>query len=109
MRSAKVLYKKKEAGVLVQQDDGTFVFHYHPQWVEDASKPPISLTLPKTNEPYHSRHLFPFFYHMLPEGTNKQVICHRFRMDEDDHMGILMAVAKTDTIGAVRVLSTEMQ
>jgi len=28
-------------------------------------------------------------------------------MDEDDHMGILMAVAKTDAIGAVRVQKTD--
>lgn len=103
MRSARVLYKDKEAGLLTQRDDGIFVFRYHQPWVEDTSKPPISLTLPKTQEPYQSRHLFPFFYHMLPEGTNKQIVCHKFRMDEDDDMGILMAVAKTDAIGAVRV------
>lgn len=109
MRSARVLYKGKEAGLLSQRDDGFFVFHYHQPWVEDTSKPPISLTLPKTREPYQSRHLFPFFYHMLPEGTNKQVVCHKFRMDEDDDMGILMAVAKTDAIGAVRVEQIDTQ
>ena len=103
MRSARVLYKDKEAGLLTQRDDGIFEFRYHQPWVEDTSKPPISLTLPKTHEPYQSRHLFPFFYHMLPEGTNKQIVCHKFRMDEDDDMGILMEVAKTDAIGAVRV------
>lgn len=103
MRSARVLYKDKEAGVLTQQDDGTFEFLYHHSWVDDTSKPPISLTLPKTSEPYQSWYLFPFFYHLLPEGTNKQVVCHKLRIDEDDDMGILMAVAKTDAIGAVRV------
>jgi serine/threonine-protein kinase HipA len=40
---------------------------------------------------------------MLPEGTNKQTVCFNLRIDENDHFGILMATAKSDTIGAVRL------
>ena len=75
MRQAKVLYKEEEAGVLTQHDDGTFSFRYHTSWYKANAKPAISLTLRKTKQEYHSDFLFPFFCNMLPEGSNKQVVC----------------------------------
>ena len=107
MRSAKVVYKNKEAGVLRQLVDGTFEFQYDENWLNDSSKPPISLSLPKQEDVFTSSHLFPFFFHMLPEGTNKQVVCFYQRIDEDDYFGILMATANSDAIGAVRVIKME--
>ena len=103
MRTAKIFFKGQEAGVLTQQDDGEFTFQYHRAWVDDGSKPAISLTLPKAAAPYHSRYLFPFFYNMLPEGSNKQVVCQLNRLDKTDYFGLLLTIAKTDTIGAVTV------
>ena len=61
------------------------------------------LELPKTNQEYHSTHLFPFFYNMLAEGVNKQLQSRLFRIDEEDAFGLLLATAKTDTIGAITV------
>jgi serine/threonine-protein kinase HipA len=103
MRAAKIFFKGQESGVLTQQDDGTFTFQYNSSWVDDRGKPAISLTLPKIVEPYQSRYLFPFFYNMLPEGSNKQVACQLNRVDETDYFGLLLTIAKTDTIGAVTV------
>ncbi|GGG90007.1 phosphatidylinositol kinase [Parapedobacter pyrenivorans] len=107
MRRAKILFKEREAGLLTQHDDGTFMFQYHDFWVENAERPPISLTLPKRREPYESDFLFPFFYNMLPEGSNKQVICKLNQIDDDDYFGLLMVTAKHDAIGAVRVQKTD--
>lgn len=107
MRSARILFKDEEAGVLTQHDDGSFTFSYNKSWMEDPNKPDISLTLPKRQQDYHSKILFPFFYNMLPEGTNKQVVCKHNRVDHDDYFGQLMVVAKNDTIGAVRVIKNE--
>ncbi|MBS1663697.1 MAG: HipA N-terminal domain-containing protein [Bacteroidetes bacterium] len=107
MRKARVLFKGEEAGVLTQSDDGSFLFQYTPSWTADSSKPSISLTLPKTEKTYHSRSLFPFFYNMLPEGSNKQIVSKLNRIDKDDYFGLLMATAKSDTIGAVTVLKME--
>lgn len=103
MRAAKILFKGQEAGVLTQHDDGTFTFQYNASWVEDSSKPAISLTLPKTASPYHSKYLFPFFYNMLPEGSNKQVVYQLNHLDKTDYFGLLLTIAQTDTIGAVTV------
>jgi len=107
MRKARILYKEEEAGILLQNDDGTFIFRYHDSWMTDNSKMSISLTLPKTQQEYHSKYLFPFFFNMLPEGSNKQVVCKHMRIDSDDYFGLLMTAAKNDAIGAIRVIKIE--
>lgn len=104
MRRAKVLYKNEHAGTLTQLDDGSFEFTYLDVWVLNPAKPAVSLTLPKTREPYRSSDLSPFFFNMLPEGSNKQTVCFHLRIDQEDDFGILMATSKTDAIGAVRVV-----
>jgi len=107
MRQAKILYKDEEAGLLTQHDDGSFTMSYHDIWFADDKKPGISLTLPKIKQKYHSKTLFPFFYNMLPEGSNKQVVCKHNRIDKSDHFGLLLATAENDSIGAVRVIKME--
>ena len=106
MRKASILFKNEEAGILGQNDDGSFSFHYQTNWI-DSSKPAISLTLPKTKVRFQSQYLFPFFFNMLPEGSNKQMVSKLNRIDPDDYFGLLMITAKNDSIGAVRVIKTE--
>lgn len=101
MRSAYVLYKGELAGTLTQNNNGSFHFEYAENWLSDTSKPPISLTLPKREKDFFSDSLFPFFYHLLPEGTNKRMVCRTFKIDEDDAFGILLHTSKFDTIGAI--------
>ena len=107
MRQAKILYKNEEAGLLTQDDAGAFTFRYHPTWVADSSKPSISLSFPKVQEAFHSEFLFPFFYHVLPEGSNRQIVCKYNRIDEDDDFGLLMTTARYDNVGAVIVIKIE--
>lgn len=107
MRKAKILYKDEDAAMLIQHDDGSFTFRYNEAWLADNAKPGISLTLPKMEKEFHSGFLFPFFYNMLPEGSNKQVVCKLNRIDPADDFGLLMNTAKNDSIGAVRVINTE--
>ncbi|SFI99602.1 HipA N-terminal domain-containing protein [Olleya namhaensis] len=107
MRQAEVLYKNNLAGLLTQLDNGSFVFRYHDTWFNDSSKPSISLTLPKNKQQYESDFLFPFFYNMLPEGSNKQLVCFEFRIDASDNFGLLLTTAKFDTIGAIKIKKVE--
>ncbi len=107
MRKAKVFFRNEEAGILTQHDDGSFSFSYKDDWVTNNSKQSISLTLPKVEKEFHSKYLFPFFYNMLPEGSNKQLVCKLNRIDQDDHFGLLMSTAKNDSIGAVTVRKIE--
>lgn len=101
MRAAKVLYKGEPAGVLTQKDDGRFVFSYNEKWLHNKNNPAISLTLPKSVKEFMSDTLFPFFYHLLPEGVNKRMVCKTYKTDESDAFGILLNTAKTDTVGAI--------
>lgn len=107
MRKAGILYKDEEAGVLTQHDDGSFTFRYHTSWIKDSNRPCICLAFPKNKQEYHSKFLFPFFYNMLPEGTNKQIVCKHNRIDQNDYFGLLMTSAKSDSIGAVNVIKIE--
>jgi serine/threonine-protein kinase HipA len=107
MRTAKITFKGTDAGTLTQHDDGTFTFAYREEWLIDTLQPAISLTFPKAQKVFHSKYLFPFFFNMLPEGSNKQVVCQLLKIDPDDYFGLLMAVAKNDTIGAVRVIKMQ--
>lgn len=107
MRKAEILFKEEAAGVLTQNDDGSFIFRYHDIWMADSNKMGISLTLPKTQQEYHSKYLFPFFFNMLPEGSNKQVVCKHMRIDSDDYFGLLLTTSKADIIGAIRVIKIE--
>ena len=108
MRQAEIYFKGEKAGLLTQEDDGRFTFQYHDLWISDDRKLPISLTLPKTKQEYKSDYLFPFFYNMLPEGTNKQVVCKHMRIDSDDYFSLLLITARHDTIGAVTVKKTQV-
>ena len=104
MRAAKILYKGEEAGIITQHDDASFTFRYHDEWLADASKPGICITMPKTKQGYYSKYLFPYFFNIIPEGANRKAICTDLRMDEDDYFGILLVTGKHDTIGAVKVV-----
>jgi len=93
--------------LLTQHDDGSFTFRYNDSWISDSNKASISLTLPKQQQEYNSQEIFPFFYNMLPEGSNKEVVCKHNRLDTSDYFGLLVTTAKNDNIGAVRVIKIE--
>lgn len=105
MRRAIVYFKKEPAGELIQEDSGSFIFRYASYWISSDAKPAISLTLPKSQREYKAKSLFPFFYNMLPEGTNRQAVCFQNRIDSEDDFGLLLSTANIDAIGAVTVAS----
>ncbi|GAB1472653.1 HipA N-terminal domain-containing protein [Bacteroidota bacterium] len=108
MRSAKVYMRGIEAGTLTESDNGSYSFEYEPSYFNNTSMPEVSLTLPKTQIKFTSDHLFPFFFSMLSEGTNKEAQCRQLKIDEKDHFGLLLATASHDTIGAITVKPIEL-
>jgi HipA-like protein len=103
MRAVEIFRNGTLAGTLTEKNRQHFVFRYDDNYFSDASKPAISLTLPKTQKEYSSEFLFPFFFNMLSEGVNRKLQSTQLRIDEEDHFGLLMATAQYDTIGAVTV------
>jgi len=102
MRSAEIYRNNDKAGILSESDSG-YTFKYDPEYYHDNSKPAISLTIPKIKMSYTSPFLFPFFFNMLSEGTNRALQLKQLKIDEKDFFGLLLATAQFDTIGAITV------
>ena len=103
MRKASIERNKEFVGTLIEENRSSYIFRYDDRWFSDATKPAVSLTLPKSQQEYHSKILFPFFFNLLSEGVNRQLQCRQLKIDEDDHFGLLLATAQDDTIGAITV------
>ena len=99
MRQGKVYVHDVEAGILQETDAGEYVFTYNDGYHGD----PVCLAMPVRKAPYRSSHLFPYFFNMLSEGTNRQVQSMLLHIDESDDFGIMLATARHDTIGAVTI------
>ncbi len=105
MRRGTVYFRDRVAGELVE--DAGYTLTYDRDYLLDPSAPSISAVLPKRQEPYHSRDLFPFFSGLLAEGENKDLQCRYLKLDEDDDFGRLLATSQNDCIGAFYVKETE--
>src|SRR5436190_14823138 len=103
MRSVEIYRNKELAGILTEQSTKNYSFRYLDSYYADPAKPAISLTLPKSQQEYQANHLFPFFYNMLSEGVNRKLQSRVLKIDEEDDFGLLAAIARYDTIGAITV------
>ena len=103
MRQAQIFCNNIFAGVLTETDSGKYIFRYDESFLFDENQTAISLSFPKSQREFTSTELFPFFYNMLSEGTNKAIQCQSLKIDENDSFGLLLATAHTDTIGAITV------
>jgi HipA-like protein len=103
MRKVAVYLRGEYAGELTEFSRNDYVFRYADGYFLNHSKPAISLTLSKVLQEYHSEYLFPFFFNMLSEGSNRMAQSRMLKIDENDHFGILMATAQSDVAGAVTV------
>lgn len=103
MRQAKVFSNGVFAGMLTETDSGNYIFCYDDSFLIDEKQTAISLSFPKRQREFSSETLFPFFFNMLSEGTNKAIQCQTLKIDENDAFGLLLATAHTDTIGAIIV------
>ncbi len=103
MRKANVYRNGELIGVLSQFSTNDYEFRYDDNWFANGELPPISLTMPKSQQVYKSEYLFPFFFNMLSEGMNRQLQTRHLKIDEKDYFGLLLATAKTDTIGAITI------
>lgn len=99
MRQCKVLVHGREAGILSETDDGKYIFSYNNGY--DGA--PVCLAMPVRSAEYRSDHLFPYFFNMLSEGSNRQVQATLLHIDETDDFGIMLATAQHDVIGAVTI------
>lgn len=103
MRQAEVLFNQTVAGILSETDEGHYVFKYKDSYLASYGLPAISPAFPKQREEFLSDELFPLFFNMLSEGSNKTLQCRSLKIDRKDSFGLLLATAKYDTIGAITI------
>lgn len=103
MKQALVYNNNELAARLTLTDEREYVLRYDDAYFLDSSKHGISLTLPKNQQEYTSKILFPFFFNMLAEGLNKRLQSRQFQIDENDDFSLLLSTAGSDTIGAVTI------
>lgn len=101
MRKAAVFYNGILAGELIEVSQSEYVFRYDDSYFADPKLPAVSLTMPKIRQEYRSQRLFPYFYNLLSEGTNRSLQTRLLHIDENDNFGLLLATADVDTIGAI--------
>lgn len=97
-RKALVYVQGIKAGILSETEDG-YMFAYLKEYFE-VDGPPISITMPVSEEPYQSTVLFPFFDGLIPEGWLLSVVSRNWKIDPKDRFGLLLTVCK-DCIGDV--------
>lgn len=100
-RQAKIYFKDQLAGILVEGDNG-YLFTYEKKYLNSPNPKAISLTLPLSERPYHSKVLFPFFDGLIPEGWLLDIGEKYWKLNPRDRFELLVNLCR-DTIGAVSV------
>jgi serine/threonine-protein kinase HipA len=103
MAKAEIYNNGMLAGYLEKKGPAEYSFTYENTYLLNPTLPAISLTLPKTQQVYQSKTLFPFFAGLLAEGINKDIQCRLLKIDEQDDFTRLLKTAGEDTIGAITV------
>jgi HipA-like protein len=103
MKQGRVFNNNNYVGVITQINERHYTFEYDAIYFENNNMPAISLTLPKTKIKFESQVLFPFFFSLLSEGSNKKLQSNILQIDEEDHFEFLLKTAHHETIGAIKV------
>lgn len=106
-RQAKIYFQDQLAGYLVEGDSG-YSFSYDKGYLETPNRKPISLTLPISDNTYHSNVLFPFFDGLIPEGWLLEIGEKHWKLNPRDRFELLINLCR-DTIGAVSVYPMEAE
>jgi serine/threonine-protein kinase HipA len=103
MRRSNVFYKDWLAGVIMETNEGDFVFQYDLQYIKNHPSEFITFTMPVTQLPYTEKRLFPFFDGLIPEGWLLDIATKNWKINRNDRMGLLLACCQ-NCIGAVSVI-----
>ena len=101
-KSAFVFYNNIFAGNLCKSQKG-YEFKYDKTYLKNKELPQIAFSFPKRKEVFFSKELFPFFYGLLSEGSNRQIQEKLLKIDSKDNFTLLIKTANTETIGAITV------
>lgn len=99
-RALSVWWDSRVVGTLQVNQHGQMRFTYAADWLADASRPAISFSLPKQEQPFTQRQCRPFFAGLLPEETQREVIAGALGISKGNDFAFLEALGG-DVAGAL--------
>ena len=99
-RALTVWWDRAVAGTLQMNRHGEMRFTYATGWLADASRPAISLSLPKQDRTFTQRQSRPFFAGLLPEAAQRDLIAGALGLSTGNEFGLLDALGG-DVAGAL--------
>lgn len=102
MRQGIVKYNNIKAGLLIEEDNGEYLFAYDEKYAQTYPNQFITFQMPVSVRPYRSKRLFPFFDGLIPEGWLLNIAAKNWKINKNDRMGLLLACCQ-NAIGAVSV------
>jgi serine/threonine-protein kinase HipA len=100
MRALSVWWDGVVVGTLQVNPHGEMRFTYAAGWLADASRPAISFSLPKQEQPFKQRQCRPFFAGLLPEESQRDVIAGTLGISAGNDFAFLEALGG-DVAGAL--------
>lgn len=99
-RTLSVWWDGVVAGTLQVNRHGQMRFSYAAEWLADASRPAISFSLPKREQPFPQRQCRPFFAGLLPEEAQRDAIAGALGISRGNDFAFLDALGG-DVAGAL--------
>ena len=94
--------KQVTAGVLNGNSGEDACFKYEESYLQDSSAAPISISLPKQEEPFSASKTKNFFEGLLPEGFTRRAVAQWMHVDENDYLSILHGLGR-ECLGAIQI------
>ncbi len=105
MRTLSVWWDRVVVGTLQVNQHGQMRFTYAADWLADTSRPAISFSLPKQEQPFTQRQCRPFFAGLLPEEAQRDVIAGALGISRGNDFAFLEALGG-DVAGALSLWPT---
>jgi serine/threonine-protein kinase HipA len=100
MRTLSVWWEGAIVGRLQVDKHGQMRFAYASEWLADASRSPISTSLPKQEQPFRHSQCRPFFAGLLPEESQRDMIAGALGISKGNDFAFLDALGG-DVAGAL--------
>jgi serine/threonine-protein kinase HipA len=102
--SLSVFWETRLVGALRLGSKREFLFEYDPSWLARKDALPLSVRLPKREEPFGDEETRPFFANLLPEARVRDLIAGRLGVSTANDFKLLEALGG-ECAGAIALLS----
>ena len=106
MSSLTVWWDGRDVGLLSLDRYGEMRFAYSEAWLADETKPPVSFSLPKRQQPFSRREARPFFEGLLPEEEQREAIAAALGISKGNEFRLLECLGG-EVAGALTLWPTE--